>query len=89
MALGAGRPRIILLVVSEAAIMLALGIVYGAVGLFLVLRFVEGMLFEISKLDPAVLTVATATLALAAALAILPVGARAISMDPMGVLRRD
>ena len=61
-ALGAQPKRVLRLIVSEAVTLLGAGVLLGAAGLFLSVRFVEKMLFGISKFDPVTLAASLAVL---------------------------
>ena len=52
MALGAQRSQIVSLVVGQGAILTMVGIVAGLVGAAMLSRYLEGMLFGITPLDP-------------------------------------
>jgi ABC-type antimicrobial peptide transport system permease subunit len=63
MALGSSAQQIFKLVVWDGMKITVFGIVIGAVGAFILGRYLTAMLFSISTLDP--LTLATATIAIA------------------------
>ena len=88
-ALGAGRPEVVRIVLGEAGILLAAG---GAIGTVLALiagRAAASMLFNLRPYDPATLAVAIGTLAAVALAASLVPAVRAARMDPMKALRDE
>src|SRR4029453_9232228 len=52
MALGAKRGGVLRMILSEALVLLAAGLVPGAIGLVIAARFVEKMLYGVSAFDP-------------------------------------
>jgi predicted permease len=89
MALGAKRGRVLRMILSEAAALLALGLGLGAIVLSVTVGFVEGMLYGVSALDPGRLVAVTAVLALVAIVAGLFPAWRAASIDPIQALRAE
>jgi len=89
MALGADRGMIRGIVMRQVAIMTVIG---GAVGLTLAIvtgLYAKALLFEMSGIDPAVLVVSTAVLAIVAAIAGFIPAHRASRVDPMSALRYE
>lgn len=89
MALGAERARVVAMMMRSVGLQLALGLAIGlpiAVGC---VRFVQSQLYEIKKVDAAVLGAAILTLAVAASVAGLIPARRAASIDPAKALRTD
>jgi predicted permease len=93
MALGARRGDVVWLVVSEALLLVAIGIAVGVPASLAAARLassqISGLLFGLDAADP--VTIATAALALAsvAALATYLPARRASRVDPMVVLRAE
>jgi predicted permease len=89
MALGAGRRSILLMIVSEALVLLGIGTVIGtglAVGGGILAR---SLLFGLKSYDPAILTCSILGLAAVVVLSSLMPARRAASIDPMVVLREE
>jgi len=82
MALGAGAPRIFGLVLSEGAIIVALGAALGLVGAFFLRRTLESVLYGVSAMDVGVVTAVAALLAVVALLACVIPARRAARTDP-------
>lgn len=89
MALGAQRGRVLRMILSEAIVLLAAGLMLGAVVLTVTVRFVEGMLYGLSVFDPIRLAAITAVLAFVAIVAGLFPALRAASIDPIQALRAE
>jgi ABC-type antimicrobial peptide transport system permease subunit len=89
MALGAERSRVLRMILSEALVLLAAGLVLGAIMLTVTVRFVEGLLYGVSAFDPIRLAAITAVLALTAIVAGLVPALRAASVDPIQALRAE
>ncbi len=88
-ALGAQRSEVLMLVLGQGMRLTALGILMGLVGAFWVTRWLSGMLFEITPLDPATLS-AVSVLLLAVALTACWIPARrAVGTDPIQALREQ
>src|SRR5580658_9849895 len=88
-ALGAGRGRVIGLVLKEAAVLLAVGLAVG-VGLALwAARAATAMLYDLKPYDPLTLGGAVAVLALVALVASYAPAYRASRLDPMEALREE
>lgn len=89
MALGARRGRVLRMILSEALVLLAAGLVPGAIALVIAARFVEGMLYGVSAFDPIRLAVITGVLAFITIVAGLLPALRAASIDPIQALRAE
>jgi predicted permease len=89
MALGAGRPQVLALVLRQVLRPVAAGAVVGFAASWVATRWIESMLFGVKRLDP--LTLLTAFLiltAVALAAAFVPAW-RAARIDPMTALRAE
>jgi ABC-type antimicrobial peptide transport system permease subunit len=89
MALGAKRVRVLRMILSEALVLLAAGLVPGAMALVIAVRFLEKMLYRVSAFDPVRLAAITAVLAFVAIVASLLPALRAASIDPIQALRAE
>ena len=89
MALGAERSRVLRMILSEALLLLAAGLVLGTIVLAVTVRFVEGLLYGVSAFDPIRLAAITVVLALTAIVAGLVPALRAASVDPIQALRTE
>ena len=88
-ALGAGRGRVIGLVLKEAALLLAIGLAVG-VGLSLwAARAATSMLYGLKPYDPVTLGGAVLLLATVALIASYAPARRAAGLDPMDALREE
>jgi putative ABC transport system permease protein len=91
MALGARRRDVVWLVVSDALMLVLMGIALGVPAAFAVARLaanqISGLIFGLQPVDPAVLTTAVLVLATVAAVAVYLPAFRASRVDPMVVLR--
>ena len=88
-ALGAGRGRVIGLVLKEAAVLLGIGLAVG-VGLALwAARAATSMLYDLKPYDPVTLGAAVALLAMVALVASYAPAYRASRLDPMEALREE
>ena len=89
MALGAGRSRILLMILSQAGTRVAIGIVIGLAGAVGGTQLMKGLLVGVPPVDPATYSGVAALLALVALAACwLPVR-RAMRVDPMVALRDE
>jgi ABC-type antimicrobial peptide transport system permease subunit len=89
MALGAGRPGVIAMVMRGTMIQAALGLAIGVPATLLCVRFIEAQLYEVKGMDAGVLAASILTLVLASALAGLIPARRAASIDPVQALRTE
>jgi predicted permease len=88
-ALGARTREIVALILREALVLVAIGIVAGIPAVFVVARFASSLLFDLSPTDPISLTLAgVVMLAVAIFAAYLPVR-RATRIDPLVALRYE
>ncbi len=88
MALGAGRKQILSMIMSEAGVLVSIGIVIGAVFSLLGARAASSLLFGLKPHDPVTMVIAAFTLTVVAAASFLP-AQRAAKLDPMVALRQD
>jgi putative ABC transport system permease protein len=88
MALGAGRRRVLGLVVREGALLAGAGVLFGLVAALALTRVLRSMLFEITPSDPWTYVAMVAVLAAAALIASLLPARRAAGVDPVVALRR-
>jgi predicted permease len=86
MALGAGAPRIFGLVLTEGALIVAIGAAMGLAGAALLRGPIESQLYGVGALDPLVVASVAAVLALVALLACVIPARRAAHTDPMVAL---
>jgi predicted permease len=89
MAVGAGRAHIVRMILNEAAVVLAAGMIAGLAGAFAAGRALQSLLVSVSARDPWMLAVAGAAVAMAAAAASLIPARRAALTDPMTALREE
>jgi putative ABC transport system permease protein len=89
LALGAGSRQILILVLREGAALAAVGAGLGVVGAFLLTRFLNNLLFQVSATDAQIfIAVPLALIAAAQAAAYLP-ARRATKVDPIIALRSE
>jgi len=89
MALGAGRPRVILMILREVAVLLAAGGIAGTAAAFASTRFIKGFLFGLAPIDLISFLAAAALLAAVAGIAGYLPARRASKIDPMIALRYE
>ena len=88
-ALGAPCPTVRWMILKEAFILLAAGIVLGGFLLYTTVRFIQGMLYRIAAFDPVTLLTVIALLAAVAFVAAFVPALRASRVDPMVALRYE
>jgi predicted permease len=88
-AVGASSGNILAHVFRGAFSMLTVGLAGGLAGAFVLTRVLKSLLFKVSALDPAALTVACVLMALIGMLAAWIPASRAARVDPMTVLRDE
>jgi predicted permease len=88
-ALGAQRGRVIGIVMREAAVLVAMGLVVGSALALAASRTATSLLFGLTPYDPATLALAIAALAAVAAAASFLPAHRAARLDPMAALRDE
>jgi predicted permease len=89
MALGAQRADVLRMVVRQALLLAAGGIVIGGAGALLLTRLMEGLLFQVKPGDPVTFAVVSGVLAAVALLASYIPGRRATRVDPVIALRAE
>ena len=89
MALGATRSSVVSMVMRSAGLLVAVGLVLGGVGAWLLSRTAEKFLFQLDAKDPRAFAVAIVSLSLAALIASAIPARRAASVDPMDALRAE
>jgi putative ABC transport system permease protein len=89
MALGAGRPQILNLILGRGLALVAAGLSLGLLGAALLTPLLSGLLFGVRAGDPATYAGLSAILAGAALLACLVPALRAARVEPMRVLRSE
>ncbi len=89
MALGASRPAVMRMILSQGGKLAAAGVVVGIAASFALIRLISAMLFGVSASDPFTF-IAVASLLAAVALAACYIPARrAMQVDPMVALRHE
>jgi predicted permease len=89
MALGASRIQVVGIVLGQSIVPVGAGLLLGLVGAVALGRFVEGLLFEVSPLDPLMLAGGVVSLALVAGVACAIPAGRAARIDPVSALRGE
>ena len=89
MALGASAGNVMRLVLGQAAVTTGIGVLLGVVGSFILMRFLQSMLYEVSAADPMTFAaVALLVIGVALLAAYLP-ARRATKVDPIVALRYE
>ncbi|HXA67877.1 MAG TPA: ABC transporter permease [Bryobacteraceae bacterium] len=88
-ALGASRMMVQRMVLEQAMLLVAAGVVLGLAGAFAAGHVLTNMLFGVSPRNPLLLAIACCTVTLTAALAAFLPARRAASIDPMQALRNE
>ncbi len=88
-ALGASRAQVVRIVVAQSLVPVGTGLFVGLGAAAALGPFVEGLLFEVSPLDPLMISSAVGLLALAAGAACAIPAGRAARIDPVTALRSD
>jgi predicted permease len=89
LALGAPRKSVQWMILKEAFILLAAGVVLGGILLYTTMRFIQSMLYRISVFDPVTLLTVIALLAVVAFVSAFVPAFRASRVDPMVALRHQ
>lgn len=88
-ALGAGRPEVIYLVMREALVLATVGLGVGLVSALALTRLLRTLLFQITPTDPSTLFLVSCLVAVAAALAAYSPARRATEINPVQALRYE
>jgi putative ABC transport system permease protein len=89
MALGAQRGQVLTLVLRRGLVLAAAGLAVGVAGAVGLTRYMSGMLFDLTPLDPATYAAVTGVFALVAFVASYVPARRATRLDPMTALRTE
>jgi putative ABC transport system permease protein len=89
MALGAQPQRLLLQVLGQGLTLGLIGVAVGVSGALLLTRFLEGMLYGVSKSDPSSLSVSASVLTIVSALAAFLPALRAMRVQPVRALRYE
>lgn len=89
MALGAGRSRVLRMVLRHGVQLTLLGIIFGTAGAFAITRLLKAFLFQVTPTDPATFLSVTMFLFLVAMCACLIPARRATRVDPVIALRYE
>jgi predicted permease len=89
MALGAQAGAVLRMIMGEGSIMLASGLVLGLLLAIATAKILNGILYEVSALDPIAFTVAPLVLAIAALIATWLPARRATRVNPIQALRTE
>ena len=89
MALGAGRPHVLAMIVRQGLTPVVVGLSLGLTGGFVASRLMAGILYGIGPNDPVTFIGVPAVLATVAVLASLVPAIRATRVDPLDVIRAD
>jgi len=88
-ALGARKAQVIALVLGQSAVLTVAGIALGLSGAAMLSRYLEGLLFGVTPLDPITFAAATVLFALVALVAAYGPVRRATGVDPLVALRAE
>jgi len=88
-ALGARTREVVMLVLREALVLVAIGIVAGVPAVLVVARFAATLLFDLSATDPVSLTLAGVVMVAVAIMAAYLPARRATQIDPLKALRYE
>jgi predicted permease len=89
MALGASRRSVVSMVLGRAGALVAIGLILGGLGAWLLQSSASAFLFRLESSDPRAFTAAIATLAAAALVASALPARRAATVDPLVALRSE
>lgn len=88
-ALGASRRMVLGMILKQAMLLVAAGVVLGLAGAFAAGQFLTNMLYGVSPRNPLLLAIACCAIAVTAAVAAFLPARRAASIDPMQALRSE
>lgn len=89
MALGAQRGAVLKQVLRQGALIVSIGVVCGVAGAAALTRYLAGMLYGLTALDPVVYVLTAVVFAAAAMLAVYVPARRATTIDPLSALRYE
>jgi putative ABC transport system permease protein len=89
MALGAGRDKVLRMVVGEGMVLAGMGIALGLIGSFVLTRFLASLLYGVRPTDPPTFIVVALVLAAVSCFACYIPARRATKVDPMVALRYE
>ena len=89
MALGATRPRIVILVLQQTVSLIGIGVITGGVGGIFSARAIRSFLFGVAPGNPMIFVVSALVLCMIALLAALLPVRRANAINPVESLRTD
>ena len=89
MALGSGAPAILRLILGEAAVLVALGLIGGLAGAIALRGAIAAQLYGVGALDPLVMIGAVGILAATSLIACLGPARRAVHVNPLVALSRQ
>ena len=89
MALGARRGAVLNLVLRQGALVVGIGVVCGIAGAAALTRYLAGMLYGLTALDPMVYALAAVAFTAAAMFAVYVPARRATTIDPLSALRYE
>ncbi len=89
LALGAQRGAVLKLVLRQGALVVGIGVVCGIAGAAALTRYLAGMLYGLTALDPVVYALAAVAFTAAAMFAVYVPARRATTIDPLSALRHE
>ena len=89
MALGAGRWRVVTMILQETGVMVAIGLVAGLIAAYASTRLIAARLYGLSALDPLTIVAAACILTSVALVAGYIPAARAAKVNPVKALRHE
>jgi predicted permease len=88
-ALGAQRSRVLWMILQESMFLLSIGLSFGGLAFLFSVRFIQEMLYGVTRFDPINMIGAGSLIAVAILLAALAPAIRAASIDPIKALRAE